>query len=146
MEYVKMQPAHTAQVAALEAECFSTPWSEKSIEGELTNPLSVWLVAVEDGTVAGYVGSQSVPPESDMMNLAVAPGCRRKGIARQLVLSLIKNLKEVGIRSITLEVRRSNIPAIKLYTNLGFTQVGIRPNYYFDPKEDALILRKEWEA
>lgn len=146
MEYVLMQPEHVAQVAELEAMCFSAPWSENSIRGELTNPLSIWIVAVQDGVVAGYVGSQSVPPESDMMNLAVAPLFRRNGIAKQLVRTLVEKLKQNSITGITLEVRSSNDSAIKLYNALGFVQLGVRPNYYFDPKEDALILRKEWEV
>ena len=81
-----------------------------------------------------------------MMNLAVHPDYRRRGIARKLVLELIEQLKTQGSHILILEVRASNDPAIALYTDLGFTQVGRRPNYYFKPKEDALILRKEWSA
>ena len=94
----------------------------------------------------GYVGSQTVLGEADMMNLAVHPEYRRRGIARQLVQTLICWLKEQGSHILILEVRASNAPAIELYTQLGFVQVGRRPNYYFKPKEDALILRKEWSV
>ena len=79
-----------------------------------------------------------------MMNIAVAPAYRRQGIAETLISMLIVQLKERGSNSLTLEVRVSNIPAIGLYQKLGFIQVGRRPNYYRNPKEDALILRKEW--
>ena len=81
-----------------------------------------------------------------MMNLAVFPEYRRKGIGEQLVLTLVEKLKGNDVYSLTLEVRASNESAIALYTKLGFTQVGRRPNYYKNPKEDALILRKEWEV
>lgn len=145
MEYKRMMPEHVAQVAQLEKLCFSCPWSEISVSGELSNPLSLWIVAVEGEQVIGYVGSQSVMGESDMMNIAVAPNFRRQGVARMLVKELIAQLKYNDVYCLTLEVRVSNIPAIKLYEKMGFVQVGRRPNYYTAPKEDALILRKDWQ-
>lgn len=145
MEYKRMMPEHVAQVAQLEKLCFSCPWSEISVSGELSNPLSLWIVAVEGEQVIGYVGSQSVMGESDMMNIAVAPNFRRQGVARMLVKELIAQLKCNDVYCLTLEVRVSNIPAIKLYEKMGFVQVGRRPNYYTAPKEDALILRKDWQ-
>ena len=139
-----MNRDHVAQVAELEKRCFSDPWSENSIAYELTNPLSYWLVAQEAGAVLGYVGSQSVLDEADMMNVAVHPEHRRRGIARELVERLVEALKAKEVYCLTLEVRASNAPAKALYEALGFAQVGRRPNYYRNPKEDALILRKEW--
>ena len=144
IELQVMTDAHVAQVAELEKLCFSDPWSENSVASELKNPLSLWLVALDDATVAGYVGSQSVLDEADMMNIAVHPDYRRQGIARQLVTELVAALAKKGVHSLALEVRASNAPAIALYEQLGFQQVGRRPNYYRNPKEDALILRKEW--
>ena len=91
------------------------------------------------------MGSQTVLDESDMMNLAVDPAFRRRGIARALVCALIEQLRKMGSRCLTLEVRASNESAQALYACLGFVQVGRRKNYYHHPKEDALILRKEWE-
>lgn len=144
MEIRMMKKEDILQLAELEKRCFSDPWSVSAFEYELKNPLSVWLIAAEGDQVAGYVGSQTVIDESDMMNIAVAPAYRRQGIAEKLISMLIVQLKERGSNSLTLEVRASNIPAIGLYQKLGFTQVGRRPNYYRNPKEDALILRKEW--
>ena len=144
MMIVNMNESHVAQVAALEKICFSDPWSENSVASELKNPLSCWLVAEEDGKVAGYVGSQTVIDESDMMNVAVHPDHRRKGIAEALVVELVEALKKRESHCLTLEVRASNEPAKALYEKLGFTQVGLRKNYYRNPKEDALILRKEF--
>ena len=146
MELVKMNEAHVSQVADLEKLCFSMPWSENSIRYELTNPLSMWIVAVESDTVLGYVGSQSVMGEADMMNLAVLPNYRRQGIGEELVKKLVEDLACNAVSCLTLEVRASNAGAIELYSKLGFVQVGFRPNYYKNPKEDALILRKEWEV
>ncbi len=144
-EITRMTAADVADVAALEAVCFSDPWSEASVASELDNPLSLWLVARDAAGLLGYVGSQSVPDEADMMNLAVRPDARRQGVAQALLQALEAALRENGIRSLTLEVRAGNESAIRLYTQAGFRQVGLRKNYYFHPKEDALILKKEWE-
>lgn len=145
MEIVFMENCHVSQVAELEKLCFDDPWSERSISSELTNPLSLWLVAVDCEKLCGYVGSQTVLDETDMMNVAVHPDYRRKGVAESLIRTLIKWLRKKGSRSLSLEVRASNVQAIALYRKLGFSQVGKRPNYYRNPREDALILRKEWE-
>ena len=142
---IQMNASHVAQVAELEKLCFSDPWSERSVASELENKLSYWLVAVEGERVAGYIGSQSVMGESDMMNVAVHPEFRRQGIAQQLVLRLVEELANRGNHCLSLEVRASNAPAIALYEKLGFSQVGRRPKYYRNPREDALILRKEWD-
>ena len=144
IEIVPMRPSHTAQIAALERRCFSDPWPEAIIAHELENDLSLWLCAVDGETVAGYIGSQTVLGEADMMNVAVSPDYRRQGIGRALVLMLEKALQtQMQATVLTLEVRDSNAPAIALYDALGFMQVGLRKNYYQHPKEDARILRKE---
>ena len=143
MEIVRMSEAHVAEIAALERECFSLPWSEASIRSELRNELSLWLAAVEDGRVLGYVGSQTVLGESDMMNLAVRPDCRRRGIGKALVEALCEVLRVEKAVSLTLEVRASNEAAKALYAALGFTSVGCRPRYYSRPTEDAELFRKE---
>ena len=146
IEYRTMVANDVSQVAQLEIESFSYPWSEKSISGELTNPLSLWIVAVAEDRVVGYIGSQSVLGEADMMNVAVSEEFRNQGIGRTLIETLVSMLREKQVYCITLEVRASNAPAIHLYESIGFTQVGRRPNYYSAPKEDALILKKEWEC
>ena len=140
-----MNSSHVARIAALEQICFSDPWSEQSVASELDNKLAFWLVATEDDAVAGYIGSQTVMDETDVMNVAVHPDYRRQGIAEALVKELVENLKKMGSHCLTLEVRASNAPAIALYEKLGFIQIGRRKNYYRNPREDALILRKEWE-
>lgn len=139
-----MTAAHVAAIARLETLCFSDPWSESSIASELDNTLALWLVAMDEDTLCGYVGSQSVLGETDMMNIAVAPAYRRHGIAQMLIDSLVAQLKAQGNHSLTLEVRASNTSAVSLYEKQGFSQIGIRKNYYRNPREDALILKKEW--
>lgn len=145
IEYVPMNREHVSQIAELEKLCFSMPWSENSIAGELNNALALWIVAVDGNKVAGYIGSQAVMGEADMMNVAVLPEYRRSGIGRELVMKLVDALKQKDNYCLTLEVRVSNTPAIRMYEALGFTQIGQRPNYYAKPREDALILRKEWQ-
>ena len=145
IKITNMTAAHVSSVAELEKVCFSAPWSENSVASELNNPLALWLVAVENDRLAGYIGSQSVEGEADVMNVAVHPDFRRRGIAEELCRQLVSVLNERDVHSLTLEVRASNAPAIALYEKLGFTLVGRRPNYYRHPKEDALIMRKEWQ-
>ena len=142
MRITEMKAHHVPQVAELEKLCFSAPWSEASIAHELTTDYSFWLVAENDGTVVGYIGSQISFPEADVMNVAVRPEYRRKGLGQILVEALCTHLRNIDCESLTLEVRESNGPAIALYEKQGFQQVGLRKNYYRDPKEDARILRK----
>lgn len=144
MIITNMREQHVAQVAGLEKLCFSDPWSEKSVASELENELALWLVAEDNGTVLGYIGSQTVMGESDMMNVAVHPDYRKQGIATSLIAGLVEELRRRGSHSLTLEVRASNEGAIRLYRLLDFQEVGRRRNYYRNPREDALILRKEF--
>ena len=144
MEYKQMNAEHVAAVAEIEKLCFADPWSINSITSELNNPLSLWLVALDGERVVGYVGSQTVLDGADMMNLAVLPQYRKQGVGQALVNELVDRLKQKGVICLALEVRQSNLPAISLYEKLGFVQVGLRPNYYRNPRENALILRKEW--
>ena len=143
---IPMRESHVAQIAALEEATFSLPWDEASIRAELDNPLALWLVWVEDEQVLGYVGSQTVFEDADILNVAVLPTARRRGIAEALMTALESRLSERGAERITLEVRASNAPAIALYRKLGYAQVGLRKNYYEKPREDALILQKQIET
>ena len=145
IRFTEMKADHVAQVAELEKLCFADPWSENSIASELGNIWSYWVVALLNDAVIGYIGSQSTDDgETDVMNVAVHPDHRRKGIAESLIDTLIAELKNRGGHALMLEVRASNAPAIALYEKLGFTQVGCRRNYYRNPREDALILRKDF--
>jgi len=138
-----MEMSHIPAIASLEAAHFSAPWDEASIRAELENPLALWLAAVDkSGAVLGYVGSQSCFEDADILNVCVRPEARRRGLAEALMTELERRLIPKGVEKITLEVRASNEPAIRLYEKLGYSQVGNRKNYYEKPREDALILQK----
>ncbi len=143
IEISPMTPADVPQAAELERLCFTDPWSEASIAYELQSPISLWLTARDGARVLGYIGSQSVPPESDVMNLAVHPEYRRRGLGTALLQALKEQLALRGVTVLALEVRRSNAEAIALYEKHGFTLAGVRKNYYRTPREDALILKSE---
>ena len=139
MTIIPMQQSHIAAVAALEQACFSDPWSEGALAEELTNPHAVFLVAVEDETVLGYVGMHHVLDEGFITNVAVSADARRRGVARALLSHLAQYGAEHSLYRITLEVRVGNIPARTLYESEGYRLDGIRPKFYSHPTEDAAI-------
>ena len=140
MKIEHMTEAVVPQVAALEAACFSTPWSESSIRSELENPYAIWLVAMEGDTLAGYLGVQFGPDGGDIMTIATAPAFRGQGIGKQLLSAMVQILREKQLGWLTLEVRPSNAAAVGLYEAMGFREVGRRPRYYKKPTEDALLM------
>lgn len=136
-----MTAAHLSQVAALEKVCFpADPWSEELFRAALESPHTAILLAEgTDGAVLGYAVLSTVLDEGNLDNLAVAPNCRRQGIADAL-LSALMAFGRTSLSLLMLEVRASNLPAIALYEKHGFIPVGWRKNYYETPKEDALLL------
>ena len=123
--------------AVLERIYFPHPWSEKAILEEAAR--GYFIAAYFDGVFAGYAGMTEVLDECGICNIAVMPEFRRHGVGEVLVADLIRRAKEKHAFVIMLEVRRSNIPAIKLYEKMGFELVGERKNFYDKPKEDALL-------
>ena len=143
---VPMTADHLDEVAELERICFPDPWSRNMLAEELDNALSAFLVALDDeGRVAGYAGIQVVLDEGTITNVAVRPECRRQGVAHQLLQVFLNFAQGHRLAFLTLEVRASNYGAIALYGELGFRSVGRRKNYYEHPKEDALIMTKEFD-
>ena len=142
---LQVRIVHLDQVAELERICFSTPWSRNMLAEELENDLAAFLVAVDgNGDVAGYAGLQVVLDEGYIANVAVRPDCRRRGVARRLLRVFLDFAQAHRLAFLTLEVRASNAPAIALYEGLGFQTAGRRKNYYEHPKEDAIIMTKEF--
>ena len=142
---VPMNADHLDEVAELERICFSTPWSRNMLAEELDNALSAFLVALDDdGRVVGYAGLQVVLDEGYITNVAVRPECRRNGIAAKLLQVFLDFAQANRLSFLTLEVRASNYGAIALYGERGFRSVGRRKNYYEHPKEDAIIMTKEF--
>ncbi len=142
---ISMNGSHIAALVALEKRCFTTPWSKNSLQGELINPLSHFLVATAKGRVLGYIGTQEVVGESYVSNIAVLPEYRRTGVAQALLESAIQGAKERGCVFITLEVRVSNTAAVSLYEKNGFSVAGRRKLFYKQPDEDAFIMTKYFE-
>ncbi len=144
---VPMNADHLDEVAELERICFSTPWSRNMLAEELDNALSAFLVALDDsGKVAGYAGLQVVLDEGYITNVAVRPECRRQGIAGKLLQVFLDFAQGNRLAFLTLEVRASNYDAIALYGSRGFRSMGRRKNYYEHPKEDAIIMTKEFNT
>ncbi|MBR4241355.1 MAG: ribosomal protein S18-alanine N-acetyltransferase [Eubacterium sp.] len=137
-EIVKATLDDVADIKKIEDECFSTPWSEKSIEESLENPCSHFYLAKASGKTAGYIGIQIFSGEGYVTNVATLPDYRKQGIAKALIERALENEMEF----LTLEARESNIPAINLYKKLGFEEVGKRPKFYRDPMEDAVLMTK----
>lgn len=142
MRIEKLTAAHLDEVAAIENDCFSHPWSRRSLESELQNETSRFLVAVEDGKVIGYIGMSAVIDEGYLFNAAVDSHYRKKGVGSALVRELVTWCQKHDFAFLTLEVRESNAPAIALYSRFGFVRVGERKNYYSDPAENALLMTK----
>lgn len=129
-------------IAKIEKECFSQPWSEQSIRSEMEIDGSVFVVAKCGDTVCGYVNGRLATDEFYLNNIAVTESFRRQNIAEKLLFALEVNLGE-SAKFITLEVRKSNTIAQKLYTKCGFEIVGKRKNFYEKPSEDAILMTKK---
>ena len=126
-------------IEQIEKECFLVPWTLDMLISEYANPLYKCFIYEEQGRILGYIGFFVILGQIDIGNIAVKIDYRKKGIAKELVLYLLAFCKDNNIESINLEVRVSNIPAIKLYESFGFKKEGIRKNYY-EGKEDAVIM------
>lgn len=139
----EMQPSDLEQVAKIEKEIFSEPWSRDGFEASLQSKDTLYLTALEGERVAGYCGLLRSFEEADITNMAVAAGYRSRGIGREMLQTLMEKGREAGILRFTLEVRVSNWPAIHLYETLGFEAAGVRKHFYRKPEEDALIMWSE---
>ena len=131
-------------IIRIERDSYPTPWTENLFRCEMTSPISRLLVGrmtqEEAEGVVGYIVYWRVDDEIHLHNIAVRRDMRRKGIASRLLEKAIHSARMEGGRWITLEVRRSNVPAQKMYEKFGFAVHGVRPGYYTDTKEDALIM------
>jgi ribosomal-protein-alanine N-acetyltransferase len=140
MRITKLNKSMLGEAAALEAECVSHPWSRESLEAALDDPKTLFLAAVEDERLTGYVFMSVILDEGYICNVAVNEAYRRRGTGSALIRELVTYGKKNGLSFITLEVRKSNLPAISLYSHFGFVKVGERKDYYSAPKEDAVLM------
>ncbi|RIW29391.1 ribosomal-protein-alanine N-acetyltransferase [Bacillus salacetis] len=129
------------QVMEVESHSFSIPWSRDAFFNELeTNHFATYIVIEDNDQVIGYCGVWIIVDEAHITNIAVLPSYRGRGLGGKLMGSMIEIAKEMGARTMTLEVRVSNDPAQSLYRKFGFHDGGIRKNYYSDNQEDALVM------
>ncbi len=143
-----MLPKDLSYVLEIEKLSFKTPWSEGMFRNELKSPISFQYVAVEDyldseEKIFGYIVFWLVADEIHLNNIAVSPDLQGLGIGSVLMESMFSTGRELGASSVTLEVRFSNTAALALYKRFGFKKYGVRPRYYSDTNEDALIMWAE---
>ncbi len=136
----KMAERDLDQVAAMAAAVFSEPWSRQGFAETLPMENVCFLVAKEEETVLGYAGLSLAADEGEIINVAVSPAFRRRGIACGLMRALLAEGAAGGIRRFFLEVRVSNTAAVCLYQKYGFTVRGRRKNFYTSPREDAYVM------
>ena len=128
-------------IYTLEVKCFKVPWTEEAFKNEIVqNKLAHYYVLSLDDKVIGYGGLWHIMDEGHITNIAIDPSYRNKGYGKILMKNIMEESRKVGIEFMTLEVRVTNISAIKLYEALGFKTSGIRPKYYTDNQEDAKIM------
>lgn len=143
-EIVPMDRSHIPQILKLEQACFSTPWTETMLADALYDPQASFLVAEdEEGHILGYAGLHVILDEGYIDNVAVEPDARKHGVASAL-LDVYCRFGAANLAFLTLEVRASNAPAIGLYEKYGFQRAGLRPGYYQHPREDAIIMTREF--
>ena len=143
IEIIRALPAHIEDIVVIENLSFKIPWSRQSITDELTkNMFATYFCAQSDGRTVGYAGMWHVCDEGHVTNIAVHPEFRGAGIGSLLMERLIDTASGLGITGMTLEVRKSNVPAQALYVKYGFVESGSRKAYYADDGEDALIMWK----
>ena len=138
MKIKPFEEKYIDDVYEIEKACFSNPWSRADLAKQLDLETSHFIVADVDGRAVGYMGLQIFSGEGYVTNVAVLPEYRGQGIALALIIEQLKNKMDF----ITLEVRESNIPAIRLYKKAGFENMGIRPKFYSNPTENAIIMTK----
>lgn len=127
-------------VMELDREAFFDPWSLASWQRELQNPIAVWIVEVVEGDIVGYAGIWNVAGDAQVMRVAVRKALRNQGLGLMLTQELLQKAWEAGAEAVTLEVRETNAAARKVYERCGFVSQGVRPHYYEDTHEGAVIM------
>jgi len=143
----RMSYGDLSEVYAIETRCFTSPWSLGSFRYELGHNQSILKVALLSERIVGYVCVRAMHEDAHILNLAVLPELRRRGIGSALLQDALEELRTLKpqVKFVTLEVRESNIPAIRLYEKFGFNIIGKRHNYYHMPDEDAVTMGKRIE-
>ena len=137
-----MKKEDTSQVAVIEKDIFSIPWSEKSFADACATPDNIYLVAVRDEQISGYCGLWTVLGEGNITNMAVAEEFRQCGVGRRLMEAIEAAGREKDVDIFFLEVRESNVAARHLYKSMGYKDIGLRKNFYERPVENAVVMSK----
>lgn len=142
LRFRRMVEADLDAVMEVQRDSFTHPWSRELFKRELDHEWSTVLLAESptDGTLVGLIIFWLVHDELHILNVAVRPTCRRQGVANRLLAEALAVARSKKCVLATLEVRKTNEPALTLYKNLGFRPVGLRPNYYVDEGEDAVVM------
>lgn len=142
-DVVRADKSHIRQIAELEKSCIPNGWSESAFLQALDNPNSLIFAAASGGEVKGFLNGSYVLDEAELLNIAVSENYRNLGIAGMLLAAFEEELRKHGVKTVYLEVRESNAPAMGLYEKHGFIQNGLRKNYYRSPVENAVLMVKK---
>jgi len=140
MEIRRSRPADAPEIARLESEIFSDPWSEGDVTSYICRETAMCFTATDESGVVGYIIGTKIPPEGEIYRIAVRSDKRQRGIGYRLLSYALKTELGEGVETVFLEVRSKNIPAIALYKAYGFSECGKRKNYYQNPSDDAVVM------
>ena len=140
MEFRRSTPFDATEIASLEEEIFSDPWSYDAIVSTISTVGAMCYTAISDGSVVAYILARQISPEGEIYRIATRPSERRRGIAYRLLDYMVKTERGRGLENLFLEVREKNIPARNLYKSYGFREVGLRAGYYKKPNDNAVIM------
>lgn len=143
MEIRRSRPADAPEIARLESEIFSDPWSESDVTSYICRETAMCFTATDESGVVGYIIGTKIPPEGEIYRIAVRSDKRQRGIGYRLLSYALKTELGEGVETVFLEVRSRNIPAIALYKAYGFSECGKRKNYYQNPSDDAVVMIKD---
>ncbi|MDH4388761.1 MAG: ribosomal protein S18-alanine N-acetyltransferase [Fimbriimonas sp.] len=140
LRFVPLSKDLIDEILVIESSTHSAPWSRKSFENELEHKYGVFLVALIEGKVIGYGGTWVLVDEAHVTNVVVSPEFRGEGIGRKLMNEMLLKARDKGAVCATLELRKSNEVALKLYESMGFVMATVRKAYYPDNQEDAIVM------
>lgn len=143
MDIRRSRPDDATDIARMEAEIFGDPWGQKDIFSYICSENGMCFSALDESGVIGYVIGQKIAPEGEIYRIAVRPDKRQRGIGYRLLSYALKTELGHGVETVFLEVRKENAPARALYRAYGFSEVGVRKNYYQNPTDDAVVMIKD---
>lgn len=144
MKIRKMSEKDVEEVARIEQQIFTSPWSRESLQRACKEEDNIYLVAERENKLIGYCGIWCSFESADLCNIAVLPGMRRQGVAEAILDEAVSLCRQRNVEQMLLEVRISNVAAISFYQKKGFFRINIRKAYYKNPTEDAVIMKRKF--